>query len=169
LIELRPTSVESRRRIRTQGRCTTSPIADSSAPAAPYNGFMEQITLLLAAGERSLLRGLRMRLAIEPGLVIAGEARVEEAAVRADALAPDVVVVDVDTTDRTETAVQLVSQVADRHVVVVVSLDDRAATARALVAAGAAAFVQKHNGSTALITAIRSAAGRGREGDAMSR
>jgi hypothetical protein len=35
---------------------------------------MEHITLLLVAGEPSLLRGLRMRLGVEAGLAILDEA-----------------------------------------------------------------------------------------------
>jgi DNA-binding NarL/FixJ family response regulator len=108
-----------------------------------------------------------MRLEIEPGLVVAGEAGLDEVAARAEVLAPDVVVVDADAIDRPETVTPVVSRMAGAHAVVVLSLDERAATERALLAAGATAFVQKHDGSTALISAIRAAAEPGREGGAM--
>jgi DNA-binding NarL/FixJ family response regulator len=117
---------------------------------------MERITLLLAAGDPSLLRGLRMRLEIEPGFAVVGEARaLDEIERQAEALAPQVVVIDADAPAGSAAAIELLSTVAAAHRVVVVSLDERAGTRAAVLEAGAAAFVPKHDGSGALISAIR--------------
>jgi DNA-binding NtrC family response regulator len=127
----------------------------SAFEAARTTGRMEPITLLLAAGDPSLLRGLRMRLEIEPGLAILGEAdSLEDVAPLAETLSPDVVVLDADASSSAGATVSLVRSLAATQRVLVVSLHDgRDATAAALEA-GAGAFVSKHGPAARLVAAI---------------
>ena len=120
---------------------------------------MEQIKLLLVVWEPSLLRGLRMRLEIEADLQVVGEARrADDVEQLARAIEPDVIVLDADLADRTSTAVDLLRSLAPAHAVVVLSLHDNVEVAVALLEAGAAAFVCKHDPSELFIAAIRDAA-----------
>ncbi len=118
------------------------------------------ITVLLVDDQPGVRRGLRMRLAVEPDLRVVGEAEDGEAAVAlAAALCPDVVLMDVEM-PRLDgiAATTAVRSVAPQSAVVMLSLyGDRLTQARAQ-AAGAVAFVEKHAGEPALVTAIRQAA-----------
>jgi DNA-binding NarL/FixJ family response regulator len=117
-------------------------------------------TLLLVDGDSGALRGLRMRLALEPDLRVVGEARWEDdLAAIAAALAPDVVVLDLDRPRSGATAPGCIRALAADHRVVAISLHDDRATAAAMHADGVAAFVGKHEGVAHLLAAIRSSAG----------
>ena len=125
---------------------------------APYNcGMAHLTTLFLVDGDSGAMRGLRMRLALEHDLQVVGEAhRDDDVAAMAGALAPDVVVVDIDRPGAGETAVACVRTLAVSHAVVVLSLHDDRAVASAMRASGAWAFVGKHEGVGRLLAASRS-------------
>lgn len=119
---------------------------------------MKPIRLLVAAGDVSLLRGLRMRLEIEAGFAIVGAAAaLDDVGRLARGLAPDVVVVDADTSAQPDAATELVRSLAPTHRVVVLGLHDGRAARAAALEAGAAAFVSKHSPSSTLVAAIRDA------------
>jgi DNA-binding NarL/FixJ family response regulator len=120
---------------------------------------MEQITLLLVTGEPGLHRGLQMRLEVEPGFAVIGESGdLREVTRLAGELAPHVIVLDADLPSGPEAAVELVRSLSRRHRLVVLSLEDGVAAAATMLAAGATAFVRKHDRSERLIAAIRTAA-----------
>jgi two-component system, NarL family, nitrate/nitrite response regulator NarL len=123
---------------------------------------MKPIALFLAADDPSLLRGLRMRLEIEAGFAIVGEAgALDGVAELADTLAPDVVVVDADAAAQTDAPMELVRSLAVTYRVVVLGLHDGRGATDAALEAGAAAFVTKHGPTATLVTAIRDAASSG--------
>jgi DNA-binding NarL/FixJ family response regulator len=119
---------------------------------------MDEITLLLVADD-ALLRGLRMRLELEPTVLIVGEAPgFDDGRRLADSLAPDVVVLDADLSARREVALEVVRSLSPAHSVVVISLRDHRRAAAEALAAGAVAFVRKHEAGRFLMAAVREAA-----------
>ena len=129
---------------------------------------MKSIQVLLVDDEPSILRGLRMRLALEPDIAVVGEATDGSTAVNlAGQLNPDVVLMDVNmpVMDGIEATRELASRTPGTAVVVLSMQDDRATVARAL-AAGAVAFVGKRQQDGDLLAAIRMAA-RMTEGGAL--
>ena len=125
---------------------------------------MQEIRLFLVDDEKHVREGLRMRLEMEPGFHVIGEAADGLTALAAvPAANPDVVLMDIQmpggdgisTTQRLRAA-------AETCGIVIVSMQDDAATRARAAAAGADAFVGKHEIDTALTDAIRSAAGRRR-------
>lgn len=100
-------------------------------------------------------------LGIEPDLHVVGEADSGEAALNlVPTLQPDVVLMDIDmpTMDGIATTAAL-HAVAPTSAVVILSMhDDNLIQARA-IAAGAAAFVSKHQALDVLVTVIRQVAG----------
>lgn len=118
------------------------------------------ITLILVDDQPSVRRGLAMRLALEPDLSVVGEAENGEAALAlARALAPDVVVMDVEMPRMDGlAAAQAVRGEALRCRVVIVSIHDDGATRERVRGAGAT-FVSKNGGGEELVDAIRRAAG----------
>jgi DNA-binding NarL/FixJ family response regulator len=123
---------------------------------------MEPITLLLV-GEPGLRRGLRMRLEVEPGFAVVGEAADPDALARlAGALNPDVIVLDTDLPSGAGIALDLVRSLSRSHRLVALSLEDGVGAGAAMLEAGATTFVRKHDRGERLIAAIHAAAaGRG--------
>lgn len=118
------------------------------------------IKLLLVDDEVAVREGLRMRLALEPDLIVVGEAcNGAEAMQAALALAPDVVVMDVEMPlmDGLRAA-GLLRNLSPQTQVVMLSVHGDAETRTRAEAAGACAFVEKRGGGEALLAAIRGAA-----------
>ena len=116
--------------------------------------------ILLVDDQDAVRRGLRMRLELEPGLTVVGEASCGPEAVRAAAeTRPDVVVMDLvmPAGGGIEATVALVAAHPLARVVVL-SLYDGEANRAAALDAGAVAFVAKHEPQSALLAAIRAAA-----------
>src|SRR5512134_2554443 len=122
---------------------------------------MKSIQVLLVDDEPNVLRGLRMRLALEADIAVVGEATDGATAVAlADRLDPDVVLMDVNmpSMDGIAATRELASR-APRAAVVILTMHDDRVTRDSALAAGAVAFVAKHQMDDALVSAIRSAAG----------
>ena len=121
------------------------------------------IRLLIADDESNVRRGLRMQLQLEPDLEIVGEAWDGESAVQlAKSLKPDVVVMDVKMSNSVDgvRATEILREAGVPVGIVVLTMFDDAATRARASAAGANAFVAKHESCDALVAAIRDAAGR---------
>ena len=116
-----------------------------------------------------------MRLALEPDLEVVGEAGGAAAAISlASTLGPDVVLMDVEMPDADGiAATETMHALAPGSAVVIFTLLDDAATRARARAAGAAAFVAKHQTEETLLAAIRRAAmahgEQGRHGDTIER
>lgn len=122
------------------------------------------IRLLLVDDQASVREGLRMLLALEPDIVVVGEAQGGQVAVeQARRLQPDVVLLDMvmPEMDGIATATAL-REVAPACAVVVLSLYDDATNRERARAAGAVAFLCKHSAAETLLSAIREAALEGR-------
>ena len=115
--------------------------------------------MILVDDQPRVLRGLKMRLALEPDMVVVGEAEDGAAAIQlAQSQHPDVIVMDVempgvDGISATKSLALLVPGCR----VVVLSLHDDPFTAQRAREAGAVGFVSKRESEEALITAIRQA------------
>ena len=118
------------------------------------------ISILLADDQPSVRQGLRMRLGLEPDVRVVGEANDGVEAIRmVTALHPSVVVMDVVMPSMDGlAATSVLCATAPDCAVVILSLYDDAATRTRALAAGAAAFVGKHDGTETLLAAIRQAA-----------
>ena len=124
---------------------------------------MEPIQVLLVDDEPKVLRGLRMRLNVEPDIHVVGEASDGSTAIdMASLLAPDVVLMDVNmpVMDGIAATRELLVRLPG-SAVVMLSLHDDNGTMNSALAAGAIAFVAKHQMDDSLLTAIRQAAGKG--------
>jgi DNA-binding NarL/FixJ family response regulator len=115
------------------------------------------IRVLIVDGQAEVHWGLRMRLGIEPDMAVVGETGdVEKALALAQALDPDVIVVD--TGMRGADGVNVVRRlraVSPTATVVILTLHgDQDSRARAREA-GAQAFLEKHGGAANLIETIR--------------
>ena len=121
---------------------------------------MKLIRILLVDDQRSVRRGLRMRLALEPDIEVVGEAGDgAEALVSALALKPDVIVMDYEMPNMGGLEATLALRNAGETArVVMLSIHDSAATKQAAAAAGVRAFVCKQEPSESLLAAIRDAA-----------
>ncbi len=118
------------------------------------------IRVLLVDRQPEVRMGLRMRLAIEPDITVVGDTgTVEQALSLAQALAPDVAVLDIDVySAEGVTLVRRLQTVAPSTAVIILTLRGGAdARARAL-AAGALAYLEKCRGAPDLLEAIRHAA-----------
>jgi DNA-binding NarL/FixJ family response regulator len=117
------------------------------------------IRVLLADDQANVRRGLRMRLALEPGLDVVGEAADGASAVTlARSLAPDVVLMDIEMPGLDGiSATEQVKQVLPSCCVVVLTIHDDAKTRELAQKAGATAFVSKHQIDSSLMDAIRAA------------
>jgi len=116
--------------------------------------------LLLVESQPAIRCGLRMRLNLEPDLMVLGEAGDGLAALaQASMLTPDVVLLDIEATgmDGIE-LIRALRAVSSQSAVIVLSFRDDAATRKRVQAAGAAGFVSKHEVGDRLIQAIREAA-----------
>jgi DNA-binding NarL/FixJ family response regulator len=123
---------------------------------------MKPIRILLVDDQRNIRRGLRMRLEIEPGMLVVGEAEDGAAALAmATLLAPDVILMDAEMPGMDGiTATKQLCETACRCAVIVLTLHDDAGTRARAEAAGAAGFVAKHHIDTTLLDAIRRAGAR---------
>ncbi len=121
---------------------------------------MKPIQVLLVDDEPNVLRGLRMRLGLEADIRVVGEATDGAAAVDlAGLLSPDVVLMDVNlpVMDGITATRELALRMPQTAVVILSLHDDKATIDRAL-AAGAIAYVAKHQMDGDLLAAIRRAA-----------
>jgi DNA-binding NarL/FixJ family response regulator len=122
---------------------------------------MRTIRLFLVDDERHVREGLRMRLGMEPDIVVVGEAETGASALDLVVdVRPDVVLLDVNLPglDGITTAAR-VRELSPECAVVMLSMHDDAATRERARLAGARAFVGKHDMDNALTSAIRAAAG----------
>ena len=115
------------------------------------------IRLLRVDCQRAVRRGLKMRFALEPDLEVVGEAGdIAEAIPLACALHPDVILMDVELPGVSGTAaIETLHTATPQSGVVIFTLHDDAATRARAQAAGAVAFVAKHQTEEALLAAIR--------------
>jgi DNA-binding NarL/FixJ family response regulator len=123
------------------------------------------VRILLVDDQAAVRDGLRMRLELEPDLTIVGEARDGiEAVALAQALVPDVVVMDVEMPggDGIGAARQLQAKSPAMAVVMLTIHGDSTTQARAREA-GAVAFVEKRAAIDVLLAEIRGAAERAAE------
>lgn len=120
---------------------------------------LKKVRILLVDDQPEIRRGLRMRLGIEPGLEVVGEAgdgREVLEAVRS--LYPDVVLMDVSMPGVGGIEATAALAASSTAAVVMLSLHDDTRTRESALAAGAAGFVAKHEPQEALVEAIRRAA-----------
>ena len=115
------------------------------------------IRVLIADGEAEVRQGLCMRLAIEPDMVVVGETgQSGEALALAQALQPDVIVVDIGMhgADGAKIVNRLRAAAPAAAVVILTLHGDEDARLEAQ-AAGARAFLEKVGGAADLLEAIR--------------
>ena len=118
------------------------------------------IRVLIVDGQDEVRRGLRMRLVIEPDMAVVGEADdVAEALVLAQALEPDVVVMDIGMRDANGVdTIKRLRAAAPAAAVVVLTLRGDEDTRALAQEAGAQAFIEKEGGPEPLLHAIRGSA-----------
>ncbi len=118
------------------------------------------IRIVLVDDEATIRYGLKMRLELAQDLRVVGEAGDGKTALALiDQLQPDVVVMDVELPDRDGIAwIQTLRAQNCRAAIIVLTMHDDDATRERARAAGAAQFVGKHEGASALLQAIRDAA-----------
>ena len=118
------------------------------------------IRVLLVDDQAVVRRALRGRFHLEPDLEVVGEASTgSEALALAQALAPDVVLMDIEMPEMDGIqATTVLRRVAPQSAVVILSIYDDALIRGRAQAAGAVAFVEKRGATDALIAAIRLAA-----------
>jgi DNA-binding NarL/FixJ family response regulator len=124
------------------------------------------IRVLIVDGQDEVRQGLRMRLSIEPDVTVVGETgKTGEALYLAQALTPDVIVVDIGMRDAEGvTLVQHLRAAAPAAAVIVLTLRGDNETRERVHQAGAQAFLEKRGGAADLLQAIRHLAeGRLRE------
>ena len=115
------------------------------------------IRVLIVDDRPSVRQGLRMQLLLEPDMEVIGEAASgEEALALVPQLQPDVVLMDVKMPGMDGiTATRGVQAISPLSTIVLLSLYDDARLKAEAQAAGAAAYVGKHEGFDILLTAIR--------------
>ena len=118
------------------------------------------IKVLLVDDQPSVRQGLKMRLALEPDLTVAGEAsNGVEALELTQSLTPDVVVMDVKMPEMDGiTAAERLREMSPHVTVVMLSVHGDAITRAQAHTAGAAAFVEKQGAFETLLAEIRRAA-----------
>jgi two-component system nitrate/nitrite response regulator NarL len=115
------------------------------------------IRVLIVDGQAKVRCGLQMRLAIEPGITVVGETGdVDGALALAQALDPDVILVDIGRRGaQGVSTVKRLRAAAPAAAVVVLTLYGDADTRAEAHKAGAQAFLEKHGGAADLLQAIR--------------
>ena len=140
--------------------------SDTETPAMSLAGEEDEpmITVLLVNGEAIVREGLRMRLALEADITIVGEATSSaEALEQVQRLQPAIVLMDLPLPDRDGIAVIAALRAAQTiSAVIILSWQDDATIRARAQAAGAAAFVGKHEGVKTVLTMIRHVGQRGR-------
>jgi DNA-binding NarL/FixJ family response regulator len=120
------------------------------------------IRLLIVESQPAVRRGLRMRLNLEPDVMVVGETGDGLSALtQAVMLRPDVVLLDTESVGID--GVKLIAalrRASTESAVVVLSLRDDAVTRGRALSVGAAGFVSKHECGDGLTDAIRRAASR---------
>ncbi len=118
------------------------------------------IRLLLVDDQSEVRRGLGLRLHLEPDIQIVGEASSgSEALSKAEALSPDVVLMDVEMPGMNGIeATAALRAAASTSAVVMLSIHADPQTRGRAQAAGAVAFVEKRGAIDSLLSAIRQAA-----------
>jgi DNA-binding NarL/FixJ family response regulator len=115
------------------------------------------IKLLLVDDQPIVRKGLRMRIMLEPDIIVVGEASNGEQALElVESLAPDIVLMDVEMPGMdgiTTTAAMRAS--SPQSAVVMMSIHDDVHTRARAQAAGAAAFVEKSGTLEVLLATIR--------------
>lgn len=121
------------------------------------------IRVMLVDDQPAVREGLKMRLALESDVEVVAEAGDGATALAlAHTERPDLIVMDVELPGMDGIAATAeLRRIAPASAVVVLSIHEDAQTRARAQAAGAAAFVGKHEGSEALLTALRQAASRG--------
>ena len=115
------------------------------------------IKLLLVDDQSIVRQGLRMRLLMEPDIVVIGEASSGEQALElVHVLSPDIVLMDVEMPGMDGiTATAALRDNTPKSAVVMMSIHDDAHTRMQAQAAGAAAFVEKSGTLEVLLATIR--------------
>ncbi len=115
------------------------------------------IKLLLVDDQSIVRQGLRMRLLMEPDIVVVGEAGSGEQAIElAHVLTPDIVLMDVEMPGMDGiTATDALRATTTRSAIVMMSIHDDAQTRARAQAAGAAAFVTKSGILEELLATVR--------------
>jgi len=120
------------------------------------------IRVLLVDDQQVVRRGLGLRLHLEPDMQVVGEARSgREALLLAQALTPDVVLMDVEMPEMDGiAATTALRALVCPSAVVIMSIHDDLPTRERAQAAGAVAFVAKNGMTDELLATIRQAAGQ---------
>jgi DNA-binding NarL/FixJ family response regulator len=125
--------------------------------AFAQKGERKMIQVLIVDEREEVRRGLRMRLAIEPDMVIVGETGdAEQALTLAKALDPDVVVLDIarrnsDSMD----IIQHLHEAVPAAALLVLTLSSDERTRAQAQESGAQAFIEKYAGAANLLHSIR--------------
>jgi DNA-binding NarL/FixJ family response regulator len=119
------------------------------------------IRILLVDDKPTVRQGVRLRLALEPDLIVVGEASDGlEALALVQALQPDVIIMDVQLPGIDGiAATERLRELAPHSAVVMLSMRDDVDTKTRARQAGAVAFVEKRGAPELLLWAIRNAAG----------
>jgi DNA-binding NarL/FixJ family response regulator len=124
-------------------------------------GRLKMIRVLLVDDQRAVRQGLQLRLGLEPDLAVVGETgNAEEALALAQALLPDVIVVDIQMRGTNGmTTLKRLREVTPAAAVIVLTLRGDGDTRTQAQMAGAHAFVEKQGGAEGLLETIRSLGG----------
>jgi DNA-binding NarL/FixJ family response regulator len=114
------------------------------------------IQVLLVNGQEEVRRGLRMRLDIEPDIAVVGEtSKAGEAAYLAQALGPNVIVVDAETKGGSGRLIRRLRAAAPHAAIIVLTLHRDADARVRAEESGAEAFLEKNTDGKELLQAIR--------------
>jgi DNA-binding NarL/FixJ family response regulator len=117
------------------------------------------IRLILVDDQATVRQGLKMRLLLEPDIIVVGEASSgKEALELVQQLCPDVVLMDIEMPDMDGiTATTSLQNIVPQSVTVMLSIHSDNVTRALAKTAGAKAFVEKHGSAEELLSAIRQA------------
>ncbi len=120
----------------------------------------EPVRLLVVDRQPAARRGLKMRLALEDLEVVGEACDAAEAIPLAQAVRPDVILMDVEIPGVSgDAAIEGLRATAPHSALVILTLREAAATQEQAREAGAAAFIAKHRREEVLLAAIRGVAG----------
>src|SRR5690349_4282934 len=117
------------------------------------------IRLVLVDDQETVRQGLKMRLLLEPDIIVIGEAsNGKEALALVQHLHPNVVLMDIEMPEMDGiTATAALRTIVPRSAVVILSIHEDSVTQARARMAGAAAFVEKRGSTEELLTAIHRA------------